>query len=741
VFTTVGRIRQKIEPEPSKPRYLLSCEGGYRFVAPSQGRTDTTLPTPATPFLGRARELHQVLSLLRGGARMVSLLGPGGIGKTRLAIECARSLHPELGGAVYFLALQAIDAAPALVRAFIADLELRPLAPHEDDVAALIDRLRDRDALLVCDNVEQVTDAGSVFAPLLAACPRVRLLVTSRVRLALSVETAVPLAPMTGPGSGDELESTDAGLLVLDRARRARPDWDPTLDERQALSRICRLAEGSPLAIELATAWLRLLEPAEIVRELEAGPDLLRTDSRDVPARHTSIRATLASSFRLLAPESERALSALAVARSPFSRATALALAGAGLRELGQLVDASMIRRVDGGRFAFHPAVRDEALARLSDEQRRACERRHAEHFLSQLVSSYLEQGAEPEHAWLARTDPERADLIAAFDTAVAHQDAATIARVAEAFYRFMDGRNAFAELSGAWCRAKRALSSLAPSEDRDRALGRLLALEQGAGFWSQDDTDFLALLRPLGDEDEMIGAIGAAIRAQVAGQFALGKELGERAIELAKRVGRDWPLGFALSVAASSCARLGELDAAAGMLEQAVGMAARRRGRSHCRPLVHLGEVRLFMGQSERAIEVLSAAVAACRDADDRAFALLGLSTLGLARGRAGLDPTPQFIEAIEEGCAHHIPPFWWSSSLVGLCERRVGARDTAEAALVVLTLLTSSHAIPPKMLEQVLGLLERAREALGRDVALGVEHRANRLDLEVAALALLCD
>jgi predicted ATPase/DNA-binding winged helix-turn-helix (wHTH) protein len=406
VFTTVGRIRQKIEADPSRPRHLLSTDGGYCFVAPEARASRSALPHPVTPFVGRDRELSQLLALLERGARLVSVLGPGGIGKTRLAIECARRFGAALGGGAAFLALEPIEHASALVRAIIEALALRPLSPREEPVAGLVERLRDREQLLLCDNVEQIEDAGALFAALSAGCPKLRVLATSRVRLSLQAETALALAPLCDPSSGAELERSDAGLLVLDRAQRARPGWTPSAAERDALAELCALAEGSPLALELATAWLRLLEPAEVVRELRAGVDLLRTSDADVPPRHTSIRAMLASSFRLLAPESERALGGLATMRAPFSRDAALAVARADLRELGQLVDASMIRRVDGGRFAFHPAVREEALTRLTPAERVGFDRAHADWFLERLTTSYREREDAPEREWRRRWSP-----------------------------------------------------------------------------------------------------------------------------------------------------------------------------------------------------------------------------------------------------------------------------------------------------------------------------------------------
>jgi hypothetical protein len=552
VFTTVGRIRQKIEADPSRPRHLLSTDGGYCFVAPEARAPRSALPHPVTPFVGRERELSQLLALLERGARLVSVLGPGGIGKTRVAIECARRFGAALGGGAAFLALEPIEHASALVRAVIEALALRPLSPREEPVAGLVERLRDREQLLLCDNVEQIEGAAALFAALAAGCPALRILATSRARLSLRAETALSLAPLGDPGSGAELERTDAGLLVLDRARRARPGWEPCAAERDALAELCALAEGSPLAIELATAWLRLLDPAEVVRELRAGVDLLRTSDADVPPRHTSVRAMLASSFRLLAPESERALGGLATMRAPFSRddrARRGPRRSARARPAGRRVDDSAGRR---RQVRVSPRGARRGPHRLTATERAGFDRAHAACFLDRLTESYLER--RRTRARVAATRGARPPRHAG---GLRRRVAAPRARPAQR------GRRAALPLLGrpqplrragsSWGLAKRELRTLEPSPERDRALGRLLALEQGAGWLRDEGHDFVAMLEPLGGEDLVVGLIGASIRAQIAGQFALAAAHGQRALELVAEGSRGWLIGFALSVTASA--------------------------------------------------------------------------------------------------------------------------------------------------------------------------------------------
>lgn len=745
VFTTIGRVRQKIEPDPTSPRYLLSEAGGYRLAVPAESRARSQVPEPLTPFIGRARELDELAAVVEGGARLVSILGPGGIGKSRVAIELLRRLGTGFPDGAAFVSLESVDDADGLVRAWIAALALRPLAPAEAPSAGLADRMRDREQLVVCDNVEQIADAATMLATIVAACPRLVVLATSRVRLAISGEVAFTLAPMAEPRSGGALESTDAGRFVLEQVARVRPGWRADASERDALAALCGLTEGSPLAMELAVAWLRLLEPAEVVDELRRGGDLLRTDDRDVPARHSSVRSAMAASFRLLADDSVRALGALAVIRGGFGRDAALGIAGAGLRELGQLVDASMICRAGNGRFAFHPTVRAEALARLDPQTRAATQRVHMHHFLDALAASCaaLEAGTLDERAWLSHHAPDDRDLDAAFETASRTVDADGIVRWAPAYYRYLDGCNRFAELAVAWARAKASLRATPSSPSRDVALGVLLALEQGAGWEMPDEEDGLAWLEPHGGVSLEIGLVGASIAAQVRGDTARAIELGRRAIALASAgssAGSSaWTLSFALSVTGSALARAGETAEAAALLERATSLARRRSGRAYCRPLVHLGEVWLQAGDTQRARDVLSRALSACRDADDRAFGLLAQSRLGEAQQRLGEDPTTAWTEAIEEACAHHIPVYWWRIALLGLASAKVGASASAGAAITALGSLEAVFALRGTERAAMDRALDRGAAALG-DVAMDeFRRRGAQADLEPAALALV--
>lgn len=735
VITTVGRVRQKIEADPAHPVHLVSTDGGYRLVVPTTAGRAPSLPNLPTPFVGRAADLATVERLVTEGARLVSVLGPGGIGKTRVAIEIARRLDPrfELGAAL--VSLEGVDTVEAMVRHVVHGLSLRPLAEGETNTAALVDRLRDRSQLVVLDNVEQIAGAGAAIAAVAVGCPRVALLVTSRVRLGVTAERAFDLGPMLGPAPGADLATADAGALALESAKRVRPAWTPTAQDAAALARVCALTEGSPLSIELATSWLRLLEPSELVVELERGADLLRAERADVPSRHTSVRAALEASFRLLAPGAVRALGALSAVRGSFDREVARAVADAGLSELGQLVDSSMIRRLPSGRFAFHPAVREEAAGRLSSVEQGDYAVRHRRFFLERLARTYhtLEASGTSDHAWLEDVSRSHEDVVHAFRDAAAARDTATLRRAVLPLFRYLEGTNRYLELEELWARVKGTLADGPLDEDGAVALGVLVAAERSTG---RPVAEPFEVPEAATNAERALGCIGAALMAAMRSDFDAAGRHGEDAVAFARAGGARFILVFALSATART--QLGAPHARS-YLTEAIALGERSRGRAYCRPLVHMGELHLAASEFEDARRTLRLAVRVCREADDRMFSVMAEALLGDAEHAAGdHDAARQaWTSSIDEAFEHHVAPFWARRAVLGLAERCIddGAPGAAFVALSALRRALPGFGLGAERLGELLaraeaGLSPHERVELGPDAA--------ALDFHAAALRL---
>ena len=392
------------------------------------------LPVPATPLVGREREASTVEDLVvREGVRLVTLTGPGGVGKTRLVVEVARQLAPGFADGVRFVELAAVLSADLVAAAVTAGLGLSTSAGRLlTDVQSY---LRTRRLLLVLDNFEQVVDAAPLLAELLAAAPGLVVLVTSRVVLRLSGEHEFPVPPLPVPPAGsspdpEELQQYAAVRLFVERAHAAAPDFELTSVNAVDVAAICRQLDGLPLAIELAAARIRLLPPSALLARLGQRFSLLTGGTRDLPERQRTLRNTLEWSYGLL-PASEQALFArLGVFAGPFSLPAAEAVAANSpdhgqatalepvIDTLGTLVDSSLVRpeNQDGEpRFSLLETIREYALECLTaDGDWVQAHDRHAAYFQALAEPAAAELAGPGQLTWLDRLETEHDDLLAA---------------------------------------------------------------------------------------------------------------------------------------------------------------------------------------------------------------------------------------------------------------------------------------------------------------------------------------
>lgn len=408
------RLADALEiPVHEQPRFL-------RFARPADSRAAQRLPVtvpgvpapvrlrprapaPSGVLIGRDDERATLVRWLRSaGERLVTVAGPGGIGKTSLALHCAADLatEPRFCDGVAIAMLDSLPSADGLPLA-IADalgLPLLGARPVEDQV---VEVLRERALLLVLDNCEQLLGQGdgvtlsALLGRLLAEAPRLAVLATSRERFRLRSERVLALEGLAVPraATGPPVEQAAAVQLFMERAQRASPTLVVRGDDRQTVAQICRRLDGMPLAIELAAAWSRALSLREIARELDRALDFLAGADRDVPARQRSVRAALDHSWQLLSDAERRILARLSVFRGGCDRDAAGDVAGATLPELVALIDKSLVHAVatDGvTRYHLHELVRSYATERLGDdpaEQQRA-EDRHMAFFRALLGRS-----------------------------------------------------------------------------------------------------------------------------------------------------------------------------------------------------------------------------------------------------------------------------------------------------------------------------------------------------------------
>jgi predicted ATPase/DNA-binding NarL/FixJ family response regulator len=324
-------------------------------------------PIQLTTFIGRGGDIQAIARHLGDPAcRLLTLVGPGGIGKTRLALEAAARVQAAFRDGVYFIPLQSLGSAELLVYTIAEALGVG-LYEETSPRGQLIQYLNPRRLLLVLDNMEHLLDAADLLVSILAGAAGVKLLVTSREVLNLQGEQIVEVRGLALPEDNHPAsEMVDSIRLFATRARQGRPDF--SLDGQEAhVTRICRLVEGMPLGIELAAAWARTLPCAEIAAEIEKNVDFLSTRLRDVPERHRSMRAVFDHSWGALSEEEKIAFRRLSIFRGAFTREAAETAAGASLAVLSELVNQSLVRVDRDGNYLIHELLRQYAGEKLAE--------------------------------------------------------------------------------------------------------------------------------------------------------------------------------------------------------------------------------------------------------------------------------------------------------------------------------------------------------------------------------------
>jgi non-specific serine/threonine protein kinase len=391
-----------------------------------------SIPQPRTPLVGREREIATAGTLLMDDAcPLLTLTGPGGVGKTRLALAIAHARAPDFAGGTVFVDLAPI-ADPELVPTAIAQAIGVRQAEERPIVEQLVAVLRSRQVLLVLDNLEQVLAASAAIAALLEACPALQILATSRAPLHIRGEQVLVVPPLDLPdgASHGALGDADAVVLFLQRAREADAAFSASDQDFAAICEICRRLDGLPLAIELAAARTRLLSPAALLEQVSGGLQVLAGGARDAPARQRSLRDTIAWSYDLLAPDEQALFRRLSVFAGGFtleaaeavgredgsSSASRLPPSASVLDEIAALVESSLVRRAESAtgqpRYTMLETVRAFAAERLeaSGETDRA-RRAHAEYVLELVkLCASMFQGPD-QKIWVDRLDDEHANI------------------------------------------------------------------------------------------------------------------------------------------------------------------------------------------------------------------------------------------------------------------------------------------------------------------------------------------
>lgn len=358
--------------------------------ASNSGFISSNLPRPLTTFIGREPELTALAQLLHDPqCSLLTITGPGGIGKTRLAIEAVHQSNGSFADGIWFVPLASLNSPALIVPAIAEAIGFKfqdPTKPQEQ----LIRYLRAKRALLIMDNAEHLLDGAGLFSEILNECQSIKLLVTSRERLNLMSEWVFEIQGLPVPPDDrvNQFDGYSAVALFIQSARRVQAGYELHANDRQWVFKICQIMEGMPLGIELSAAWVGLLSLEEIALEIERDLEFLTASMRDIPERHRSLSATLDHSWKLLNPEEKLVLSRLSVFRGRFSRHAAHTICGASLAILSSLKNKSLLIRIDEGEYSLHEIIRQFAVLKLAErpDEFEQVNERHAAYFVQYLA-------------------------------------------------------------------------------------------------------------------------------------------------------------------------------------------------------------------------------------------------------------------------------------------------------------------------------------------------------------------
>jgi len=622
--------------------------------------TPHNLPLQLTSFVGREREVAEVRRLL-AMTRLLTLTGPGGCGKTRLAVQVAAMVSSDYVDGVHFVSLAPITDAGLVVSTVAQALGVREQG-NRPLLDSLKDHLRNKHLLLLLlDNFEQIISAAPVVVELLVVAPALKVLVTSRASLHLSGEHEFVVPPLSLPDlqdlpPPDRLIHFEAVHLFIERAQAVQSGFALTEENATAIAAMCRQLDGLPLAIELAAGRSKLFPPQALLSRLTNRLKLLVGGARDLPSRQQTLRGTIAWSYDLLDRDEKTLFRRLSVFVGGCTLEAAEAvcnahgdLEGDVLDGVARLVDKSLLRQetqADGEpRLLMLETIREYALERLAESgEAETMQRQHAIFFLQLAENAYPKMYSAEQSTWYNRLEVEHANLRAALRWTLEGQEAEMGLRLVGALYRFWRLRN-HAREGRSWLE-----QVLAQPGAKARTIARATAL-RGAGFLAFSQGDFPEAHRLLAESVSVGREVGAAGKRELAGSLAAlahvsllqgnpgdTRELAGEGLQLFQEVGEAWGAALALHHLGKATVELGDLVAARSLLEESAALFRVAGDRQLlAQSLNALGLVALRQGDYASARSQFEAALSVAQETGAeqyRADALAHLGTVALREG-----------------------------------------------------------------------------------------------------------
>jgi predicted ATPase/DNA-binding SARP family transcriptional activator len=625
-------------------------------VSPIPEPTTLTTPTPLTHLLGREREITAVQTLLRQDAtRLLTLLGPPGVGKTRLALQVAQEMEAEFGANRFFVDLAAISDPELVPVAIARSLGFDGEPPGNAATLVRLRReLKEKRALLLLDNFEQVLPAATAVLDLLQSCPHLKILVTSRAPLRLRGEQRYPLPPLplpdpARPTSLDELAGNPAIALFLARAQAVMPTFSLTDENVAAITAVCHRLDGLPLALELAAARVRLLPPHLLLQRLNnAALHLLQDGAQGAARQQQTLQDAIHWSYNLLHDDHKRLFARLSVFASGFTWEAAEATCQLGhltldlFGGLEALLDNSLLQRDESGdyRFAMLQTIREYAQERLAEwGESDLLRQRHADYFLSLAKIAQTGPPIAHQDEWLNSIEQEQDNFRAALAWTIEHSPDQGL-KLAVALFPFWHIRARLRE-GRLWLeRALAGETAVAPTRARALAAASLLAQRQGAYGPATDLGEAsVALSRQLDDPAALAYALNnLSIVRMFQGENAAAWRMAQESLELAQSVHDPVGINRALMVIGQTALNEDRLAEAQQALADSLAFwrqIGERKNTILC--LVNLGRIHLARGELTAVAPLINEAITLSQQLGDRHWEMMATWTLADLRLRQG--------------------------------------------------------------------------------------------------------
>lgn len=650
---------------------------------PLKSLNRTNLPLAAGPLLGRGEELEQIGRLIAERHRLVTLVGPGGSGKTRLGLQVAAELVDEHPDGVFFVGLAAVNDAGHVAATVSTAMGFSP----DDDPVNL---LRDKRALLVLDNAEHL-GLAPIVSELVEAAREVNVIVTSRAPLHLSLEQLVQVEPLE-QRPAVELFFARAGSLAVE------VELDDTVAE------ICRRVDCLPLAVELAAARTRILSTKALLDRLEQALPLLTSGPSDAPERQRTLHATIDWSYSLLAESARRQFRSLAVFEGTFSADAAEQVADTDLDALAELVDQSLVKHVADDRYLLLETIREFALAQLEPEELAALRGEHALYFaaLAEREGAQLEPGGD-QRAGLQALERELPSLRAALDYLAEQRDVEALAKAVNASWRFWGDAGRFRE-GAHHAQLALQLGDALPPETRLQLLRNAFWIKALGGDW--DDALSLGhervdLARAHGDQNELAAALMSEGYAfQIEGDLDAALEVGLESVEVARQTERPETVAAALENLATTQHFRREFDDAAVSLAEALPTWRAANDEVRVAHVIgNLAQVHLMRGDNEAAESCLREALPILAESHKYEFAWALANAANLAWRRGDALRAARLLgcaETLHEDMISRLPPFTAQMHLEVTADLRASrSQADVDAAWQAGTAMTTEDAL----------------------------------------------